>query len=197
MLVSVNIASHDLPTGASTPRAAAPFKIVMVYEDFATGLRAKQMFDHLIRDLGARLVFHSRLWKFDVLQLPPYRDMAAADAGEADLVIFAAHGTTELPNGVKTWIDQWLLQARPGPRALVSLVDTREESSTATSASCTYLREVAARGGMAYFCPRSSGPEEESGFSLERLRERAETKSSMIEEILRQTSPHPRWGINE
>jgi hypothetical protein len=169
----------------------------MIYEDFATGLRAKQTFDHLIRELGSKFVFHSKLWKLDILQLPHCGKIAAADVRVADLIIIAAHGRTGFPAGVKSWIDRWLATVRPRPRALVSLVDDRTETLTNSSTTCAYLREVAARGRMDYFGRESDPPNQEAGFPFEKLCKQADRKSLMMQEILRQTTPHTRWGINE
>ena len=36
-----------------------------------------------------------------------------------------------------------------------------------------------------------------AGFSIERLRERADASSSVLESILNRSRPEPRWGINE
>ncbi|MBU6398852.1 MAG: hypothetical protein KGS61_00905 [Verrucomicrobia bacterium] len=189
----MNATQPNLTPGQGKPKV----KVVMLYEDLATGLRAKQTFDHLIGRLGEHFVFHSKLWKFGVLEMAACRDLAAADFDDADLILIAAHGTRQFPFEVKNWLDRCLAQARPGRRALVSLVDTRDETSADISALCDSLREVAEKASMDYFCRRADWLDEESGYSLEKLQERAQAKSSMIEEILRQSSSHARWGINE
>ncbi|MHB8519479.1 MAG: hypothetical protein ACYDH9_01860 [Limisphaerales bacterium] len=188
---------HNPETDGLEPETFPNFNVVLVYEDFPAGVRAKQTLDRLLHDLDPQFVYNSKIWKFDILQISQLRELAAQDAADADLIILAACGTTELPAGVKCWINLWLARAGRSRRALVSLLDNRTEPATNRGSICSYLREIAQKGHMDFFCQEADWPNEETRSYLAKLRQDAVKKPSMMEEILRQTTPHPRWGINE
>src|SRR4051794_38306947 len=80
-------------------------KVLIVYEDFATGQHAmsasKRLFGQLNRDFESQASF----WKFDVLRVPTMRQLAAQDAIEADVVVIAAHADQALPTDLKSWLE--------------------------------------------------------------------------------------------
>src|SRR5437867_3612515 len=88
-------------------KASYVFNVVVAYEDFVAGKRAKDTCDTIIRDLGPNYTFHFDLWKFDVLQVPQLREIAANDALDAHMIIIAAQGKDELPQALKDWIQNW------------------------------------------------------------------------------------------
>ena len=53
------------------------------------------------------------------------------------------------------------------------------------------------RTGLNLFMDFGSVPGSESEWTIESIRERADTVSEVLEGILRRAVPHPRWGINE
>src|SRR4030095_1912252 len=80
------------------------FKVVIAYEDFETGKRAKRTYDLLVENLENDCVFSNQMWKFDVLSLPKLREMATHDALTADIIMIACRGDRELPSAVQNWI---------------------------------------------------------------------------------------------
>ncbi|MHB8520909.1 MAG: hypothetical protein ACYDH9_09130 [Limisphaerales bacterium] len=197
MLRPMNEAVDNPEEERVEPGKARRFEVVVAYEDFATGIRAKKAFDGVLRELGSDLTFNCKLWKFDILRIPQLKEMAADDAAEADMVLIAAHSGSELPAGVKKWIDLWVTRRRPGPRALVSLLDPEEGSPSGRNLVCNYLHQVSERGHMDFFCACTDSADEEAGFSCERIGERAGKTSSLMEQILRRSYPPPQSGIHE
>src|SRR5260370_40709165 len=88
--------------GAAAARTISNQEVVIVYEDFSTGLKAKRVFDELFGN------YHLNMWEFKVLRLPALRAQAVRDATSAAMVCLAAHGEDDLPTAVKEWVD-------PGP----------------------------------------------------------------------------------
>lgn len=193
----VNVVDQNSEADGLEPETFPSFNVVLVYEDFPAGIRATQMVDRLLHDLDPQFAYDSKIWKFDILQIAQLRELAVQDAADADLIIIAAHGTTELPAAVKCWINLWLARAGRSRRALVSLLNSRAEPSPSAGSIRSYLREIAQKGQMDFFCQEADWPNEETRSYLARLRRDAAKKPSLAEEILQQTTPCPRWGINE
>src|SRR5437867_2974953 len=103
------------------------FKIVIAYENFASGIYAKEVSQRLAVELEPEFAIQSDLWKFEMLGQPHLREYAVTGAAEADMVIIAARGADELPVHVKNWIEGCVHQKRVGPAALVALLDQEEE----------------------------------------------------------------------
>ena len=119
-------------------------KIVIAYDNAATGKRAEAIYERLAKRLGNNFDFEQRLWRFDVLEEADVRAEAARDAADADIVIVATNEDKKLPEGVQTWLEN-SLQRHSGAAALVALLD---HSSAPVQ---PYLEEVARRGGVDFF----------------------------------------------
>ena len=82
------------PMKPSDLEANPMFNVVIAYEDFETGKRAKKTYDFLVENLGHDARFSNQMWKFDVLTIPKLREMAAKDATAADIIIISCHGAS-------------------------------------------------------------------------------------------------------
>src|SRR5262245_46368193 len=83
------------------------FKVVIAYQDFEMGKRAKHIYDILTQSLGADFEFSNQMWKFDVLSIPRLKEIAVKDAFEADILMLALRGGQDLAAGVQAWIESW------------------------------------------------------------------------------------------
>src|SRR6266536_6034749 len=83
-----------------TPRLAMAntpaFNIVIVYETLAAAIRVKEMSDRLATDLRPACKLNCEFWRFDLLTHPSFRAKAATEASQADMIIVAARGASEL-----------------------------------------------------------------------------------------------------
>jgi hypothetical protein len=136
---------------ASQDREGIPvFSVVIVFEDFNTGKRAKRAYDFLVANLTREWRVISHMWKFEVLGIPELREMAANDAAIANLIIVSSRGDRELPADVKDWIEMW--QGDKGePVALVALFDQPPELAEHAQTTQAYLERVAKRERMEFF----------------------------------------------
>ncbi len=171
--------------------------IVIAYEDIADGRRAMQTYNGLVGEVGRDGEFGYELWKFEALQSPQLREVAAQQAREANMIIVATRSRT-LPRSVRNWIEAWVRTGSNRPRALVALMAGSEPLICAAPVFVC-LREAATRAGMEFFPHVEELPVESSvaGLSIERLRQRADTSSAVLDGILNRDRPAPRWGINE
>ena len=61
---------HLPPEMLSRRSQPTRFNVVIMYEDFGTGKRAKKALDYVAKELGNDLEFRRSMWRLDVLQEP-------------------------------------------------------------------------------------------------------------------------------
>lgn len=140
---------------ALPPERAArrvPFNVVMVYEDFDTGAKAKQVFDYIVGHMGSDCEFFSSLWPLGMLDRDQCATRAASQAARADMVILSLHGDGRPADELQTWIESWIHAETERSRALVALFDRdgeREQKSRHSPRA--YFERVARRAHMDFF----------------------------------------------
>ena len=197
-LAQPNLESENRPT----------FNVVIVYEDFAAGKHAKETYDYLVQQLGRDFDFNNQMWKFDVLGNSKMKEMAVKDAVVADLVVLSSHGVGELPDEVKSWIEQWT--AQPGnAMVLVALMDRPEDEASEPSSIRAYLQGVARKSKLDFFAQPNDWPDRDDDFSNQQISERAQRTSTIMADFIHHHHINPahqippqhlvasRWGINE
>jgi hypothetical protein len=122
--------------------------VSVVYEDSATGARADDFYQTLIRCLGRNCEFTKEMWLLTELRTVQLRAIAAREAASADLVIISVHHAEALPDEVKSWIDPWLKQRSSRAAVLLALFDPPYLGTSGSIQAC--LHEVAKRGKMEF-----------------------------------------------
>ncbi len=144
-----SVATHS-PAGPEEREGVPVFSVVLVFEDFDTGKRAKRAYDFLVANLTKEWRVTSQMWKFEMLSIPELREIAAKDAAMANLIIVSSRGDRELPAEVKDWIELW--QGDKGePVGLVALFDLPSNQAQHAQATQNYLERMAERGQMEFF----------------------------------------------
>jgi hypothetical protein len=116
---------------------------VILYEDFATGLRAQKVCDFLAEELGTKAPFQPELWRCDVLQDPPLQRRVARAVARADLLVVSVHRhLPAVPTGAL--LDAWLTAKAHRASRLVALVDGTGARGSAAACLC----ELAWRRGL-------------------------------------------------
>jgi len=188
---------HPLPQ-APEAEAKSALNVVIAYEDFETGKHAKKTYDFLVVNLGQECHFSNQMWKFEILNVPKLREIAAKDAVGADIIIISSRGG-ELPDHVKAWIELWVGEERSQPIALVGLFECPMDELYRTHETRAYLTGVARRGEMEFFAQPEQWPsrqEFQDYFAREGDLTREKTLSALAGLVVRQEGA-PRWGINE
>jgi hypothetical protein len=138
--------------------STSTLNVVVAYEDFLTGKKAKETCDFLAENLGTTCQVNNQMWKFDVLSILKLRDMAVNDALQADIVMVSCHGGDELPEAVREWLRAWLERA-PEAIALVGLFDCTPEQSAHIR---KYLSEAVRGSSIEFFAQPHDWPGEAS-----------------------------------
>jgi hypothetical protein len=101
-------------------RPSTPFNVVIRFEDFGTGKRAKKGLDYVAEELGKDLEFRHSMWRLNILQDPKLHVLAAPALAKADLLIISLRGEGKLPAKTRALIDERLAQTANHECALVA-----------------------------------------------------------------------------
>lgn len=128
-------------------------KCVIIYEDFAAGVRARHFAEMLGEGLGGACDCDS-LWRSELMEFPEIGGAVARDVADSDFVIIALRGDRHLSLGFKRWIESWLTPALDSGFSLIALLDPSQGSSHTVSVRYS-LRQMSAAAGVAFFalCP--------------------------------------------
>jgi len=168
------------------------WRVLLMYEDLSTGLRAKEAFDHAVRELQEQAESQLTLWKFDLLEDPQLREIAAHEAALADIVIISAHGGASLPTAVETSLREAFRLGRDCPKALVASLDVGSRNSESANRFLARLADVAAGTDVCFLLHFGRAVPAIPNLTIEEIHRRAETKTDLLEHILERTEPHLR-----
>ena len=140
--------SHRLAISVPEGRPIKPLvKAVLIYENFAAGVRAQWFCEKFVRLLDVRL--EETNWSFDALGISEIREAAAGAARQADVVMLSVSGRKKLPGIVKTWLDIWLWLLDSEDPAFVALFDASAPHYLGSIRA--YLSSVAREAGIDFF----------------------------------------------
>jgi hypothetical protein len=159
--------------------------VLVVFEDAAASAQAVQFCHDLVERFWSQYDFDVVWRSFAELGQNAEQQEATSTASSADLIILASEGN--VPQNIKAWLERSLATRSEREGALVDLCVSDEGPSIEKH---MYLRAVAHRAGMDYLTmvPQNMswcGPD-----SVEACNERAQTVTSVLDEILhRQPAP--------
>ena len=141
-----------------------PFNVVIMYEDFGSGRRAKKGLDYVAEELGDGLEFRHSMWRLDILQDPKLNVLAAPALAEADLLIISLCGDGQLPAKIRALIDERLAQTTNQACALVALFESVASATRSSVYSC--LANLARQHGLDFFEQTLNDAEDHEGPAL-------------------------------
>ena len=179
---------RELSVKAETP--ILPFlNVLILYEDFGTGLRAKRSLDLLPKRLAANATLSTKLWRIELLADPLFGEQAALEAAAADVIILSVHGRRGLPDPVRKWLNGWLVHKEPRPYALGVLLDSMEASQGNENPVVASMQRVAADAGADLFYGFAEASDCEFDAALDDINQRVHSSSTLLEDMLKRTPP--------
>jgi len=174
-------------------------EVMLMYEDFSTGLRARREFDAVASLLKLEVDFRVNFWRFDLLREPVLFDWATEEAAQADMVFLSAHGPNDLPAAIDFWLQRWLARRIGEPCALSVVLDHSARDTVATNRLLEELRAMAGPAGVDVFLGAADAPQKGWGAAVQEIQGYAETRVGMLEETLRPSAlgSQRHFGINE
>jgi uncharacterized protein YozE (UPF0346 family) len=173
--------------------------VLLAYEDFSTGLRARQSFEKVARQLELNAAFKVNLWRFDLLREPGFLERATTEAANADIVFLSAHGRGELPGMAKLWLEHWFERRGAEPCALVVLLDMLAGDTAAVNQVWETLRAAAVAAGVDVFLHAAEAFQTGGQPAADEIRAHPESRPAPPGEALHIVERHSyrHWGINE
>lgn len=128
------------------------YSVVAVYDDFSSGIRAKEALEWLEHSLNSNMDFRSTVWSFRSLERQDVRANSLREAATADVLIIAASEMETVPDQIKIWIDSIFQHQRDGRAVLVALHDGDEGPCASPGPLCSYLEHQAGRWHTEFMC---------------------------------------------
>ena len=178
---------------ADSTDTESALRVVIAYNDVAAGKRAMRVLADLGKGLGDDIEFQPFPWSFDLLADMDWREAAARDACNADILIIATSSASPLPPAVERWAKAAISQKRGTATAVVALFGSDENPDGAGSCRLEAIQTAARQAGLDFFAP---APHHELDEAIERIHRRAEMVTPLLEEILHHPQPAPRWEQN-
>ncbi len=180
------------PTPAETEQQA--LRVVIVYNDLAAGKHAMQVMVDVWKELAADIEFKPLPWRFDLLSDEDWHEVAALDAVRSDILIISTSSAHPLPPTVGRWVEDVISRKHGRASAVVALFGPEECPDDGASPRLQAIQSAAQRAGLDFFAPV---PRHELDRALDRIHQRAERITPVLEHILHDYEPARRWGINE
>ena len=85
----------------------ATMNAVIIYDEFDYAANAKAMLERAAHRTDETAHWGVRLWRVDVLKLPPVAEVALAEAVEAHLIMLAMRQVQSLLPWLMDWLERW------------------------------------------------------------------------------------------
>ncbi len=168
-------------------------RVVIAYDDLDAGQRAMRVLANLGKGLGDATEFQPLPWPFELLADADWRDAAASEAVNADILIVAASGANPLPPAVGRWVKDVIGRKRGTNAAVVALFGPEEDPDGTRSSRLEDIQGASQRAGLDFFAPM---PRRELDDVVTIVHQRAEMVTPVLEEILYPHRIAPRQARN-
>ena len=132
------------PAGFKFERESFGPEVLVVHEDSATALRARETLNNLQNQLEIKICFLISLCRFGMLEDAELGESVLQQAKRADIVFLSLHGNRELPTAVRNWLLRWLETRDFKPCALVASLDSSTRDSLKSNSTWNFLRVITA-----------------------------------------------------
>ncbi len=107
-------------TERSQPASLAPRSVLTIYESFVTACAAKAALREM-EEISRLTNWTDNMWKFDMLRLPVFRSIAAAEAATADWVAVSFEHNTSFPVELRDWLELWRQKGATSAQTLIAI----------------------------------------------------------------------------
>lgn len=164
-------------------------RAVITYNEVAERKRAMHLLSDLTKGLSEYIEFQPLPWSFYLLADEDWRDMAAKDALQADMLIIATSGLRAVSPAMLPWFED-IIRQLPGKEAAVVLLQGSQNHAGSNGPDCLeeVIQSAVRKAGVAYF---TTGVRLDHEGLLQRMQQHADMVTPVLERILhQQTSLH-------
>jgi hypothetical protein len=142
--------------------------VTIIYEDVASGVRAKNFAERIAVHLGGDRYSHS-MWRSELLQLPGIAAVAAGLAAESDYLIVSLRGDRILRFAARSWLEAQLNRTELRGQTFVVLSGAGQGRRRVVDGTVHYFQTVCRAKGVAFFSYAAPPvAEEEDGWLADR-----------------------------
>ena len=191
---------HEVENPPAFGEAPGALSVLLVYEDFTTGLQARLAFERVERRFESAADFKVDLWKLALLREPALLEEAVTEAARADLVFLSVHGRGgRLPALAHGWLGRWFERCFGRPCALVVLLEALAGTAPAMNPASDSLRAAALAAGVDMFLCTAPPLQTERPSALDQLQPPPDGLPSLPLQSRSHldSQPYSHWGINE
>jgi hypothetical protein len=158
----------DSPTRLLLADSSA-IKVIIIYEDFLSGARAKHFAEQLAEGLGSTCPLSVSMWRSDILDCPSIAVEAARASADCDYLIVSLRGNRVLTPAARRWIEAKLNDAAGQLTCVIALLGSGAGTSRVLDGNRQYLRDVCAANRVE-FCAHARMPSIQSAVTDSRGR---------------------------
>lgn len=136
-------------------QAGKDFSVLIACEDSTMAPSACEILELIEESLNLEGRLFYQWWNFEVLTISSLREMAAAEASTADMILLDLHQGRALPPEITEWVHQWQVLREDRPGALVVLTDSVTKKLDVSDEIILGLKQVAAAGHMNFIASRA------------------------------------------
>lgn len=173
----------------------ATLNVVISYDDVPAGQHAMHILADVAANFGDTLELRPQLWRFQFLEDPDWRTLAAKDVLNANMLTISTSSENELPATVRSWFSSCLTQRRGANLAVVALLGTADKMDEPYSPRFQLIQRAAREASFDFFAPVPH-PEDSLDASIASIRHRAETVTPILEDILHVPTAPLNWRAN-
>jgi hypothetical protein len=125
-------------------------KLVLVYDDFSSGNRARYFFEGLSEKFSKILTFISSFLKSEELAKPQVFERPPRKAPAVDIIVIVADAHADLHDLAQEWMRTWKTTSRMEGRRLLALFSTCHQENDRCDQSQSRFQQVVRRNGMRF-----------------------------------------------
>lgn len=130
-------------------------KVVIIYEDFVAGARAKDFAERLAQALSCAADPALSIWRSELLDCAPIGGQAAREVADCDYLIVSLRGDHAFSYGTRHWIEMQLGGVSARGTSLILLAGANLSSDGRAHQYARYFfRSVCAENGAPFFTTR-------------------------------------------
>jgi len=131
--------------------SAAGLHVLVVYDNLASGIKAKGLCDRLAQPFKPALPWALSFWSLSALALPLLAREAADEAAQTDLLIVVVDGDLALPPALKSWLSRSARGLRTRAGALVAQLHGILKMDQEASPAYACLKHIAEDSAVDFF----------------------------------------------
>ena len=180
---------------SSTPESY--LEVSLAYQDFPSGLRARQFLYDVLNLCQMQVEFSLTLWNVALFHMPEILEEAVFNACEANLVVLSLRGDSGLEPETENWLIQWIARHDNDESALAVLIGCDEQRLDLIGQTLLWLQHVTRPTEVRLFVGFMP-PTPARSASLSRLTGTESASLSPIDtDFLDRLDVHSEGGLNE